>query len=240
MTLRSRTAGACLATGTLLFAVADLLRRLVTPDGSATPTAVVRLVHDHLGTWTLAGALALASTFVLLPGLASVSGLAPARGRWLTRIGQGLFGAGVIASVAHTFGEFGLSAMQARAGLDPHTINALENAGFWPWDLAVLVFIAGFMLGPVLLLAGLRRARVVPVWSPVAALVAGACGGTGGVLAGWIGIAAWAAAFLPVMVFRARVHRSSTGVIGTPDRAEKLHESRTGVIQPRDAGLTSS
>jgi hypothetical protein len=223
MIIRSRAATVCLIAGTLLFAASDLLRRLVAPDGSAAGHTVVRLVRVHPGTWTLAAALALLSAFVLVAGLPVVSSLAPDRGRSLTRIGQWLFGAGVVASVAHALGEFGVPAIQARAGLAPQTVDALAKAGFWPWDVAVLVFIAGFMLGPVLMLAGLRRARVVPVWSPVGAIVASVCGGASGVLAGWVGIVAWAAAFGPlgVILIRGQRQRSRTSVIRHEATAEQ-------------------
>lgn len=233
MLLRPRAATLTLLGGTVLFACSDLLRRLVIPDSSAGPVTVVRLVHDHLGTWTVAAALALLSALVLLAGLAAVAALAPGRGRPLATIGQAVFGVGVIASVAHAVGEFGVPATQARSGVGSAAVNAMDKAGFWPWDVAVLLFIAGFLLGPVLLLAGLRRARVVPVWSPVAAIVAGVCGGTSGVVAGWIGLAAWVVAFVPVALAGLRHdggHESRTGATRSADPALAAHEFRAGAI----------
>jgi hypothetical protein len=53
------------------------------------------------------------------------------------------------------------------------------------------------MLGSIVLFVGLRRARRVPVWSVVAAVVFVAAGSTNGVAAGVLGIVAALAAFVP-------------------------------------------
>lgn len=212
-----RAAAVCLVAGPLLFAISDLLRRTVDPTNETDPIGALRLVEAHQGLWALAGALAIASSFVLLAGLGAVLLLTPERGRVLTRIGALVLGAGSIASVAHATGEFGQPAVRASAGISDAAAKALDQTGYWPWDIAVLVFIAGFLLGPILLLIGLRRGRVVPVWAPVAAIVAGVCGGTSGVVAGWVGVLAWLAAFLPVAIGMLRSSDAAPGHAADPE-----------------------
>lgn len=227
-----RTAAVCLVAGPLLFAISDLVRRTVDPHNEADPVAALRLVRAHEGSWALAGALAIASAFVLLAGLGAILSLAPRRGRVLTHIGVLVLGAGSIASVAHATGEFGQPAVRAGAGVSEAVATAMDQSGYWPWDIAVLVFIAGFLVGPVLVMVGLRRARAVPVWAVVATLVAGACGGSAGVPAGIVGVVAWLAAFVPVSLalVRGQVPESRPGAIGAADPAQDLHELRTGAV----------
>jgi hypothetical protein len=53
------------------------------------------------------------------------------------------------------------------------------------------------MLGTLVLFVGLRRARRVPIWAVLAALVFVVCGSSSGAAAGVLGVLAALAAFVP-------------------------------------------
>lgn len=59
----------------------------------------------------------------------------------------------------------------------------------------LVLFLIGFSLGPIVLTVGLRRARLVPVWSPVAAVVAAVANFVGGPVAGIVQVLALLATF---------------------------------------------
>ena len=195
-----RAQGAALLLGPLLFALADLLRRLVVPSNGSDVLADVRHVHDHSGLWQLAALLAAASVFVLIPSLGAVVGLASDRGLALTRAGSLLLGAGLLASIGHMTAYFGLEGLYDKAELDPAAITRIDkpSGAYGPLVGFIPVFIVGMFLGLLLLMIGLRRARVVPIWTVVTALAAIVTGSTGGLAAGVVGLAAWVATFTPV------------------------------------------
>ena len=193
-----RIAVAGLVLGPLTFAIADLLRRVVEPSSSVTDGKLVTAISDRPGLWLLAGLLSALSAFLLIPAVAAILGRAHGRGATLTTIGGYLFGAGVLASIGHMSGYFGTYGTYEKAGIADSTIKRLGSASYLPGNLFIAVFLIGMFLGLFLMMLGLRRADVVPIWSVVAAIIAIVVGSTGGVPAGVIGVVAWLAAFLPI------------------------------------------
>jgi hypothetical protein len=203
LTPRTRTlAAAGLVAGAATLTVADLLRRLVEP---ADPTAVTLAdaAGRHSTAWLTAGLLSAATTFLLLPGLGVL--VAPLRGRGArtARVGAGLLAVGSVASCVHAAGYFGMYDALARSGVSPAAVRAVDSGSesspfFVPF---IVLFMLGMMLGPIVLAAGLRRARLVPVWAPLAAVVFAVAGGTAGVPAGVVGLVA----FVALAVAAARV-----------------------------------
>jgi hypothetical protein len=131
-----------------------------------------------------------------------------ARSTWwsITTIGGYLTGAGLIAGVGHLALFFGLIADAAGAGLDSDTGRALLQADDASVISTVLLygFLVGFSLGPILLTIGLRLARLVPVWVPVAAIVMVVANFVGGIPAGIVQLVAVIATFVPMVVLLAR------------------------------------
>jgi len=198
-----RAGGAALAAGAVAFASADLVRRLVEPQ-AANPSSIAAAVRAHAGAWTLAGLLALASAFLLLVGAAATTRLAPARGAALTRIGAYLLAAGAVASVGHTVGYFADYARLSSNGLDAKAVTAAQGGSDAVSVVVIAVFMLGLLVGPVLLTLGLRRARAVPVWVPVAAIVFVVAGSVSGPAAGVVGLLAALASLGAVGVVLAR------------------------------------
>jgi hypothetical protein len=198
-----RIAAPALASGALLFALGDLLRRLVEPGGTASATDIAAAVGQHPATWLAAALMSLAAAFFLVLGasglVATTSAAAGARGARVTIVGAVMVAVGAVAAVGHTVAFFALYALYDKAHIAGADIKALDDASESAPLLVVLIvlFIVGMMIGSIVMVAGLRRARRVPIWSLVAAVVFVVCGSTGGVLPGIIGILAALAAFVP-------------------------------------------
>ncbi|PKW27782.1 hypothetical protein [Phycicoccus duodecadis] len=191
-----RTAGPVgLVAGAAAFGVGDLLRRSV-DTGAGSPNAIVAAVQQHPITWLAAGALSVLATVLMLPAVLSLPDRAMGRGRVPVAVGSALFGLGLIASVGHAVAYFGSYAALARAGLDAAQVSAVATAtentpfliGF------ILLFVLGLMLGQLVLWFGLWRARLVPVWALLAALVDVVAGNSPGMAAGVVGLIGWVAA----------------------------------------------
>ncbi|KQX67046.1 hypothetical protein [Angustibacter sp. Root456] len=217
----SRFAGAGLLAGVLAFSAGDLLRRVVEPTDASSAAAITASVDAQTGLWLAAGLLELASAALLLVGALSARRLASARGARLTAIGGGLLVAGAVASVGHTIGYFGTYAGYADSGLDASTLNGLSQANDVLGGVAIAVFMLGMLLGPVLLTIGLRRAGVVPIWVPVAAVVFVVAGAVSGVAAGVVGLLAGLASLgvVGATMLRAAASRPSAATGADPAAA---------------------
>jgi hypothetical protein len=216
MNLHRRVAVVGLVLGPLTFAVSDLLRRLVEPGGAAGPTQTAAAVHQHSSLWLLAGTLSLVSPLLFLPGVVAAVGMVRRRGRVITTVGGYLFGAGLIAAMGHMVGFFGLFGLYDRAGVPSSAVRALDAASErYPSLVGLIVlFVAGLVVGQLLLMVGLRRAGVVPTWAVVACVVDIVAGTTGGLTAGLVGLLSWVVAFVPVA--RA-VHRADAAPVVVGD-----------------------
>lgn len=194
-----RLAATGLVLGPLLFTLADLLRRVVVPSGTPTPVAITAAVGEHSAAWLAAGLLSLASAICFVPGVVGLLLTTRGRGARLTTVGASLVGLGALASLGHTVAFYAPYALFAEAKTPAPQLTAIDAASESYPLLAVLIllFIVGMMLGPIVLLAGLLRARRVPVWALVAAVVFVASGSTGSPIAGILGLVAAMAAFVP-------------------------------------------
>lgn len=193
---RFRLTAAALALGAVAFAAGDLLRRVVEP-AKIDATSMTAAVHEHAGEWTTAGLLAAAAAFLLLPGVLAAGRAARGRGATLTTIGGYLTAAGLLASLIHTAGYYGMYGVYARSGADAAAIHTIDGAsdGYPLFGVGIAIFMIGMLLGPILLTVGLRRATLVPVWAPVAAVVFAVSGAVSGVPAGVVGLIAAVLAF---------------------------------------------
>jgi hypothetical protein len=217
-----RTSAAGLVSGVLLFTLGDLLRRLVEPSGNATARAVTHAVGSHGTGWLFAVLLSLAAAPLLVAGAFGLLLTARGRGGRTTTVGAVLLVLGALASVGHAVAFYTPYAVWDRADASPATITALDDAsgGYPALVVLIVLFIVGMMLGSLLVLVGLRRARRVPVWAPVAGLVFVVCGSSGGVLPGVLGVVAGLVAFVPA----ARALSSGPGAASDAghDGAEQL------------------
>ncbi|NYD40877.1 hypothetical protein [Nocardioides panaciterrulae] len=188
-----------LLVGALCFATGDLLRRTV--DGSAaTPVELMRAVDAHEGFWLVAGGLSVLAPVLMLPGLAWLVATTRGRGERATRLGAALLALGQLAAVGHAAAFYGLPTIGTHAGLSASSYDALDRASeHSPLLIGLIVlFILGNVVGTLVLFAGLRRARRVPVWSLVACVVLLATANAGGVAAGVLGLLVTVAMYAPL------------------------------------------
>ncbi len=194
-----RFSAAGLLVGALLFSLGDLLRRTVDSSTGSSPTAIAASVHNHPGVWLVASLFSALAPVFLIPGVCALVATTRARGSRVVAVGGALVLLGLVASVGHAVAYYTPFALYDRAGTDPATIKALDDASeSYPMLVALIIaFIVGVTVGTIALLIGLRRARRVPVWAPIAAVVFAVAGSSGGVAMGVLGTAAALAAFLP-------------------------------------------
>ena len=157
--------------GVASFMAATVIQWVIQPsDPAATPIA---MAQANPTVWLIAGFLGVVGPLVWVAGIVSITMVVRTRGWALTTIGGYITAAGLIAGVGHLAQFFGLMTDAAGAKLDPASSTALLSADESSLLATVLLFafLIGYSLGPVLLTIGLRRAKLVPVWVPVAAIV---------------------------------------------------------------------
>jgi hypothetical protein len=129
-------------------------------------------------------------------------GLVAGRGWVLTVTGGYLTAIGLAAAVGHLALYFGLFSAVASGDIGAEAADALgRSADQDPLsNLLLLVFLICFSLGPIVLTIGLRRADVVAVWVPVAAIVMTVANFVGGPVAGIVQLCALLLTFVPIIV----------------------------------------
>jgi hypothetical protein len=193
-----RFAAAGLVIGPLMFTLGDLFRRIVEPGGTFSDKQLADSVADQPGLWAAAALLSVLGAIFFLPGAAALFATARGRGAALTTTGAAMLALGLVASVGHAVGYYGPFARYADSGASAATIKSIEGAGGDPTIvLCIVLFMVGVMLGSIVLLIGLRRARRVPVWAVVAVVVFVVSGSSSGVMPGLLGIVSALVAFVP-------------------------------------------
>lgn len=195
-------AALALTAGAAVFAGADLGRRIVLPDDQVTGIPdMVHRVQAHAGLWLALGLAVTLGSMAMMPGILAVLRRASRplgadqptrRGHRVIAIGGVLVFGGLIASVAHALAFYGMAAIDGTSGAPMAAVTAMENASnSYPlFVLVIVLFIVGLTLGPIVLTWGLRRAGLVPIWVPVAALVFAVTGTLSGLAAGIAGVLA--------------------------------------------------
>jgi hypothetical protein len=198
----NRIGAAGIALGLASFIAAAVIQWMLPTSGDSP---IGTIVADP-GIWTLVSILAVFGPLAWAVGMLVTMLAVEGRGWVLTTIGALVSAIGFISGVGHLGLFFGLWGDLAAAVADPDTARAVMAAdGASAVSTAMLlVFLAGFTVGPVLLTLGLRRARMVGVWVPVAAVVAGVAGFAPGVVAGIVQLVALLAVFIPLIALLVR------------------------------------
>lgn len=196
--MTGKVAGASLLLGAASLMAGNLLM-LANQPADGTFAATFDVVAGHPGMWLLASILAIAGPILWLPGVLASPAAAPGRGRSLTIAGSLLLALGLAVGVGHFALFFGVLGAAADGGLSADSTQALVMAedGYILGTVLLVVFLSGLVLGTLLLAFGLRMARAVPVWVPVAAVVFAVTNFLGGTAATLVGAAAIAAVFVP-------------------------------------------
>jgi hypothetical protein len=167
-TLRRVTAAVLLPLGPLsVAALRGLLPYFSADDGTQT----IRQTAAHLGRQDAVLWLSVLAAVALIPSALAAGRLAQRRAPVLSLLGVGL----LVPAFAALFLFAGDPTVRALAGsgLDPHVAGRILDAqdDLAPVSVAALLFVAGHIIGMVLLGAALARARAVPAWAAVAVIV---------------------------------------------------------------------
>ncbi|MBX3078848.1 MAG: hypothetical protein KF692_06420 [Cryobacterium sp.] len=186
--------------GMVSLIAATIIQWFVQPsDPSGTP---IDVAQQNPTAWLIVSLLAVLGPLAWVGGIVSVTLLVRTKGCTLATIGGYLTAAGLIAGVGHLAIFFGLIADIAGSGLSPENGLAVLRADDSSILSSVLLygFLVGFSLGPISLTVGLRRAKLVPVWVPVAAIIMVVANFVGGTVASIVQMIAVVATFAPMIV----------------------------------------
>lgn len=197
-----------LTVGPLSLIVTNIAQWMLQPTGP-DPTATSAAVQFPTA-WLVIGVLSVFGPLVWLAGLPATAALAPARGRIVTAVGTLVTGAGLAAAIGHLAAFFGVYGAIAAAGLPRDGTAAMESAADAEplGNILLVVFLVCYSLGPIVLTVGLRIARRVGVWVPIAAVLTAGANLFGGPIAGVVQLAALAAVWGSILV---AVVRSGSG-----------------------------
>ncbi|MBS1906340.1 MAG: hypothetical protein JST33_07165 [Actinobacteria bacterium] len=193
-----------LVVGPLTLIVTNLAQWLLQPAG-ADPTAA-DAAAQFPQVWLVVGLLAVFGPLIWLAGLPATAALATGRGAVVTGVGTLLTGAGLAAGIGHLAAFFSAYGAIAQAGLpagDEKTMIAAVEAEPLGGVL-LIVFLVCYSIGPIVLTVGLRLARRVAVWVPIAAILTAGADLFGGPIAGIVQLVALAAAWGAIVVAVAR------------------------------------
>jgi hypothetical protein len=137
------------------------------PDPDATRAQLVSAAAQQ-GAWLVASTLFALSFLFLIPGLVSALGIVTGRGRRLTLWGAALAVPGVVGDVVAGFVAIEIGVLAAQPDRTA-MLAALEGIERSPAAIFIVLLLLGHV-GLMLFTAGLRRARVVGLWVPLAAV----------------------------------------------------------------------
>lgn len=207
--LTRNVACASLLTGTATLVAGNLLA-LVNQPGDGSFAATLAMVSGGPGLWLVAATLAIAGPILWIPGLLAAGALpgsktaagtrTPRPGRVLAALGSLLLAVGMAVGVGHFALFFGVLGSAADSGLPADTAERMVTAedGYALGSVLLWTFLAGLTFGTLLLALGLRMAKAVPVWVPVAALAFIVTNFLGGTVPTLVGAAALVATFVPM------------------------------------------
>ena len=182
----SRTTPDDLAVGVDLRHASRLLAALVLPIGplavaglryvlpyfdASTPRQVATDVLAAEGRQSAVLWLGLIAAFTLLPGVLAVGRLTRRGAPRMTAAAMLLVVPGYLALV-YMLGSDVVLWTGVRAGLDASTLTALADTVHPSSNIAAIVFVAGHVIGTVLLGLALLRSHTVPVWAAIVTVVA--------------------------------------------------------------------
>lgn len=191
---------AALTVGPLSLVVATVIQWLIHP---ATPSSTIfDMIAENRTIWTIVGLISVLGPLCWLAGLPAIIASVRGRGWTLTTVGGYLTAVGLAAAIGHLASYFAVYGVGASSGLDGDGLQALERAISQDVlsNLLLVLFLAFFSVGPILMTVGLRRAKLVAVWVPVAAIVMTVANFAGGVPAGIVQLCALVLTFAPIIV----------------------------------------
>lgn len=208
---------AALAIGPLSLIVGNIAQWLLQPTGD-NPTAT-DVASQFPASWLAIGLLGVFGQLIWLAGIPAAVDLTPGKGRLVTLTGGLLTGAGLAAGIGHIALYFGFYNALAQAGLSPDALADLDAAVGQETlgNVLLMVFLACYSVGPMVLTIGLRVGRVVPVWVPIAAIVTAGANLFGGPIAGVVQLVTLVLLWAPLVLAVARQESDPSTGSGTAD-----------------------
>lgn len=154
------------ASAPLLFAAAGaglLIAQGLLPAYPAETAGQVAVAAAHRGAETGAVVAFLVAGALLVLGITAASGLALGRGRSLTRIGVVLTAIGALWPVVGRAG-FTATLVAVTGGDRASAVTAIHSVSNSAVFALFLPLLGAFVVGPILLALGLRRAGALPIW----------------------------------------------------------------------------
>jgi hypothetical protein len=225
---RRTLAGLCMILAPLTLGASDLIR-LSVEAGDPGVREQLDLIAASPGAWQVASIANMLGIILFVPAVLGLLHLLHDRGVVLGHVGGGLYLIGLLGLAAHNAGYYGTLGAASTPGLVQDQMVRFIHAGAaLPADAVwVVMFLAGLLVGPLLLSVGLLWARVVPRWT--AALL----------LLSW-GVTLFAGGGLLVPIISTTLGSIGLGAIGVlvlrqSDSAWAEHAALTGelrVVQP--------
>jgi len=189
-----------LIVGPLTLIIADIMQWILQPAG-ANPTAA-DVAAQFPSAWMVVALLSIVGPIVWLAGLPAASALPDRRGSLVTRAGALVTGLGLAAGIGHLALFFGLFGSLASAALDADAAQRMAAAGDADaiGNTLLIAFLVCYSLGPIVMTVGLRIARRVAVWVPIAAVLTAGANLFGGPIAGVVQLVALAGVWGAVIV----------------------------------------
>ena len=160
---RRTLSGLCMILAPLTLGASDLIR-LSVEAGDPGVRAQLDLIAASRGAWQVATIANMLGIILFVPAVLGLLHLLRDHGVVLGHVGGGLYLIGLLGLAAHNAGYYGTLATASTPSMDHDQMVRFIQAGetlpantFW-----VVMFLADFLVGPLLLYVGLLRTRVVP------------------------------------------------------------------------------
>ncbi|MFI6722378.1 hypothetical protein ACIBGM_44415 [Kribbella sp. NPDC050470] len=147
-----------------------LLRYFLPYDTVDDMSTITNKIVDNLDRGSVVLWLGFVGILTLVPGVYFVGRLTRRRAPWLTAIALLLVVPGYLALPWTASGDIFIWAA-GTAGLDPAAITRAAEVTHGSMDLAGFVFVAGHVIGTILLGIAMWRSRLVPRWAAVATAI---------------------------------------------------------------------
>lgn len=127
---------------------------------------------SHLTATQIGDLLAFLGILLMVPATLAVMRAVDRRAPVLGLVGGVLSIAGFVAGMIAVVNDQVVIALADEADLRPAAAAALDSSPAWVLNVVLVVFLAGMMIGGIVLGVALLRAKVVPTWAAVAVLAA--------------------------------------------------------------------
>ena len=173
-----RLAGAaCLVLGPVLLGIAFAVLPWQTNDDDTLDT--LNLTGANITATQIGDLLAFAGILAMIPATLAIMRALGRRAPLLGLVGGTLSIGGLVGAMLLVVSDQITLGVADAPALRPAVADAVESSPAWVLNVVLVVFLAGLLIGGVVLGAGLLRARIVPAWagvvvmlSPVVSLVA--------------------------------------------------------------------